>query len=472
MPEKPTNNSFEGLPLTELTAISPIDGRYRKEVADLVPFSSEMGLIQTRFEVEAKYLIALSEVGLVRRLTGEEKDTLLTLGPSLTLEQAERVKKIEDETKHDVKAMERAFREFVQGTSLEDVTEMIHFGLTSEDVNNLSYRLMFKRAVDQVVVPTLDEVVDELADRAKKYKGVLMIARTHGQPAVPTTLGKEMAVFAVRLNREVRKLQEAKLKGKLNGAVGNYNAHALSAPEIDWIKFSQDFVESLGFEPNLISTQINPYEDMIEAFQVVQRINGVLLDFDQDMWRYISDDWLVQEAKKGEVGSSTMPQKVNPINFENSEGNLQVANSVWEGMARKLAVSRLQRDLSDSTTIRYVGETLAKGILAYRRTLVGLKRTRPNVELMKDELNKNWVILTEGVQTFLRRAGEKDPYSMVATLSRGQRIGQDEWKKWVDELDVDEEAKKALRDLTPEEYIGYAKELTDLALEEIASSRN
>jgi adenylosuccinate lyase len=459
------------LPLTELTAISPIDGRYRREVKDIVPFSSEMGLIQTRLEIEGRYLIALSEVGLVRKLTAHERETLLNLGPNLTLEQAGKVKAIEEETKHDVKAMERVFRDVVLGTSLEDVTEMIHFGLTSEDVNNLSYRLMFKRAVDKVVVPALDEVVDELADRARESKGVLMIARTHGQPAVPTTLGKEIAVFAVRLNRAVRKLQTIKLTGKLNGAVGNFNAHVLAAPDVDWIKFSQDFVKSLGLEPNLISTQINPYEDMIEAFQVVQRINGVMLDLDQDMWRYISDDWFTQEAKKGEVGSSTMPQKVNPISFENSEGNLKSANSEWAGMVEKLAVSRLQRDLSDSTTMRYVGETLAKGLLAYRRTLAGLRRTHPNAELMKTRLVENYVILTEGVQTLLRRAGTKDPYSMVATLSRGQRIGQDEWQKWIDNLDIQDDIKNTLRNLTPETYIGNAEKLTDMALEQITKSR-
>lgn len=457
--------------LTPLTAISPLDGRYRKRVEDLAPYVSESAIIKTRVEVEAKYLIALSEAGLVRPLKKHEQKTLTSMGPRMTYAQVERVKEIEETTKHDVKAMERAFREFVAGTSLEDVTEMIHFGLTSEDVNNLSYRLMLDRARTGIIVPVLDEVVDEFADRAEKYKEIPMLGRTHGQPAVPTTLGKEMVNIAVRLNRQVRRLERMRLTGKLNGAVGNFNAHVLTAPKVDWIAFSQKFVESLGLEQNLITTQINPYEDMIEMFQTIQRVNGIILDIDQDMWRYISDDWFVQTAKKGEVGSSTMPQKVNPIDFENSEGNVQIANSLWEGMGRKLAVSRLQRDLSDSTTVRNIGVALGYGLLAYRNTLAGLRRVRPNTGLIEKKLNENWVILTEGVQTVLRQAGETDPYSMVVSLSRGQRIGKEEWEKWVEKLPIEDKVKQTLRDLTPETYIGHAARLVELGLKEIADSR-
>ena len=457
--------------LTPLTAISPLDGRYRERVEDLAPFASEMALIKTRVELEAKYLVALSKVGLVRPLTGWERETLIDLGPNMTLSQAQRVKEIEAITRHDVKAMERAFREFVVGTSLEDVTEMIHFGLTSEDVNNLAYRLMLDRARKEICVPALDQVVDGFGERAKQYQGIPMLARTHGQPAVPTTLGKEMVNFAVRLNRQVRKLEDVRLTGKLNGAVGNYNAHVFAAPVVDWIAFSQKFVHSLGLEPNLFTTQINSYDDMIELFQAFQRVNGVLLDIDQDMWRYISDDWFVQEVKKGEVGSSTMPHKVNPFDLENSEGNVQMANSIWEGMDRKLAVSRLQRDLSDSTTVRNIGAGLAYGLLAYRNTLVGLQKIHPNIELMSAKLNENWVILTEGVQTLLRKVGEKDPYSMVAALSRGQRIGRYEWRSWVRGLGIADDVKERLLNLTPEAYTGYAERLVDMALEEIADSR-
>jgi adenylosuccinate lyase len=330
---------------------------------------------------------------------------------------------------------------------------------------------MLDRARTQIIVPALDQVTDEFVEKAKQYSQTPMLARTHGQPAVPTTLGKEMANIAVRINKQVRKLERARLTGKLNGAVGNFNAHSLAAPEIDWINFSLDFISSLGLEANLFTTQINSYDDVIEMLQIFQRINGVLLDIDQDMWRYISDDWFTQEVKKGEVSSSTMPQKVNPIDFENSEGNVQLANSIWEGMSRKLAVSRLQRDLSDSTTVRNVGTGLGYGLLAYRNTLTGLKRIHPNTNLIKEKLNENWAILTEGVQTVLRLAGEKDPYSMVAGLSRGQRIGQSEWQEWVEGLDVNDEVKRTLKDLTPETYIGYSEYLTEMALDEIANSR-
>lgn len=457
--------------LTPLSAITPIDGRYRATVQELAPFASEAALIRTRVEVEATYLAALTETGIVRPISDTEADFLINLGGNMTDAQIDRVKQIEGETRHDVKAMERVFRETLAGTSMEDLTEWVHFGLTSEDVNNLSYRLMLSRATSNVMVPTLDKVVDALVDKAQRYKEIPMLARTHGQAAIPTTLGKEMANVAFRLNRQVRKAEGVKLTGKFDGAVGNLNAHTLAAPEVDWIKFSRDFVKSLGLEPNPFTTQINPYEDMVELFQAYQRINGIFLDIDQDMWRYISDGWFAQEVKKGEVGSSTMPQKVNPIDFENSEGNVQLANSLFEGMGRKLAVSRLQRDLSDSTTIRNVGSALAYGLLAYKNTLVGLGKIHPNEAAISEALNKNWAILGEGVQTVLRRAGAQDPYSMVAELTRGQRIGPEEWKDWVQNLSIEEDTKARLRELTPEQYIGQAAKLTEMAIEEIQKSR-
>ncbi len=454
-----------------LTAISPLDGRYWGRVNELSPYVSEMALIRTRIEVEARYLVALSGIGVVRPLSGQERETLANLGTSLSEGQIERVKEIENTTRHDVKAMERAVREFVSRTSLEKVTEMIHFALTSEDVNNLSYRLMLKRAIAKVCVPALDNIVDAFAAMAKEYANVPMLARTHGQPAVPTTLGKEMVNIAVRLNAQVRSLEEAEITGKLTGAVGNLNAHRLAAPEVDWINFSSEFVKSLGLKPNMFTTQINPYDDMIAVFQAFQRVNGVILDADQDMWRYISDDWFKQQAKSGEVGSSTMPQKVNPIDFENSEGNLQVANSLLEGFGRKLAVSRLQRDLSDSTTVRNVGVALAYGLLAYKNTLAGLGRVSANTDLIKERLNENWAILTEGVQTILRREGTRDPYSTVAALSRGQRIGPDDWREWLDGIPTEGQVQRRLREMTPESYTGYAERLVGMALEEIARSR-
>ncbi len=458
--------------ILELSAISPLDGRYKEKVKELVPFVSEMALIRLRVELECRYLIALSEVSLIRRLKTSEKTFLLSFGKKMTDGQILRVREIEEITKHDVKAVEKMLREIFAKTSLKDLIEWVHFGLTSEDINNLARRLMIISAVKEVCIPFLDKIVDEFIEIAEKHKATPMLGRTHGQAAVPTTLGKEMANVAVRLNREVRKLEAMRLTGKLNGAVGNYNALELAAPEIDWIEFSRKFVESLELEPNLITTQINPYEDEIEMFQAFQRINGIVLDIDQDMWRYISDSWFTQEVKQKEVGSSTMPQKVNPIDFENSEGNIVIANSLLEGMARKLSVSRLQRDLSDSTTVRNIGVALSYSLLAYKSLLTGLKKVHPNKERIKASLNENWSILTEGVQTVLRRAGVKDPYSLVASFSRGQRIGSAEWGNWIDELDAPTKTKKQLRSLSPESYIGKAVKLTEFAIKEIKASRN
>lgn len=465
-------DKVEKLPLNELTAITPIDGRYRKTTEPLAHHASEFALIRTRMEVEGKYLVALSDVGVVRSLTSQERNRLSTLGPNLSLQQAGRVKEIEDETRHDVKAMERVMRELLAGTSLGDVVEDVHLALTSEDVNNIAYRRMMTRAKDDVLLPAADKIIDVLCEWGERYRSSRMLGRTHGQDAIPTLLGKEMVNFAVRINKESQHLRDTKLSGKLNGAIGNFSAHKFVVPNVDWIEFSKNFVESMGLEPNLFTTQINPYEDVIAMFQNLQRLNGVILDFDQDMWRYISDDWVVQVAKPGEVGSSTMPQKVNPINFENSEGNVTMANAMLEGLSRKLAVSRLQRDLSDSTSVRNFGLAMGFSLVGYSSTLEGLSRVRPNESLMAERLNYNWAILTEGVQTYLRRSGVKDPYTLVASLSRGHKITQADWEVWVDGLPVSEEKKDELHKMSPENYIGEAERLTDMALAEIRKSRS
>lgn len=457
--------------LTRLNAISPLDGRYRDKVEPLAPFTSEEAVIRTCMEVEGRYLVALSGIGLVRPLGAEERGQLINIGQNLTTAEVGRVKQIEETTRHDVKAMERAFREKVAGTSLEDVTEMIHFGLTSEDVNNLTYRLMLDRAKRGVIVPTLDQVTDTLTEQADRYKGLPMLGRTHGQPAVPTTYGKELAVFATRLERQTRKFESARLTGKLDGAIGNYNAHSLAVPHVDWIGFSQDFVRSLGLDPIIYTTQINPYDDMIENFQALQRANSVIIDLNQDMWRYISDGWLAQQVVKGEVGSSTMPQKVNPIDFENSEGNLVLANGMLETMGRKLGSSRLQRDLSDSTTIRNVGVALGYGELAYSSTLRGLSKVHPNAGEMQQHLANNWSILSEAAQTVMRTEGVTDPYSLAAEFAKGQQIDQTRWQQWVATLPVSDAARIRLDALTPATYTGYAEELTERAIREIRNNR-
>jgi len=459
------------LPLTELTAITTLDGRYRRDLAELAPYVSELNIIRTRVKIEAKYLIALSDVGVVRPLSSFEQKRLNSFGENISLEDAEKIKRIEDETDHDVKAMEKAFRTMLAGTSLEDLTEKVHFGLTSEDINNLTYRLILKRSCEKIIIPNLDSITEEMVRWADKYKAILPVpARTHGQTAVPTTLGHEFVVFAKRLNKEVRTLEESSLEGKLNGASGNFNALQDSYPKVDWISFAKKFVASFGFEPNLITTQIAPYDDMVKNFQTLIRINNILLGFDQDIWRYISDHWLAQENKKGEVGSSTMPQKINPIKFENSEGNLGKANALFEFFSRKLPVSRLQRDLSDSTVIREMGAPLGWSLLAYKNTIKGLGRVWPNVNLLGDILNKDWSILSEAAQIRMRKYGVKDPYSIMKDLTRGEEIDQKRWMQIVDQLPMTDEQKIDLKKLTPKKYIGLAVELTEEAIKEIESS--
>ena len=454
-----------------LRAVTPIDGRYGKDLEVLSPYSSEMGLQSARTEIEARHLIGLSRIGVIRSLTGEETDLLMRMGPELTLDQARRIKTLELESDHDVQAVEKMMREELSGTSLADVTPFLHFPLTSEDVNNLAYRLMFKRASERVIVPAVDKVIDKVLDIADKEKGTIMLARTHGQAGVPTTLGKEMLNFAIRMNREARKLKSAKLTGKFNGAVGNFNAHQYARPDIDWQKYAKDFVEDLGFEYNPYTTQINSYEDMIEMFQIYQRLNGVFLDFDQDMWRYISDDWFSQIPVAGETGSSTMAQKINPIRFENSEGNITMANAILEGMGRKLSISRLQRDLSDSTVIRNAVPALGYSLLSYQNTLRGLGRVTPNHEEIGRVLNEDWSTLTEGVQVYLRTEGRDDAYDMVKKAARGVHISPESWETWVDGLDITDAQKEHVKRLSPQEYVGIAEKITEQGIAEIRVSR-
>ncbi len=454
-------------PLNTLTAIAPLDGRYRKKIEELSEFVSEYALIKLRFEVEVKYLIALSEEKIIKQITKQEKGLLLSLVKNFSIKDAEKVKEIEEQTRHDVKAVEKFIRNILKTTTLKDLTEFIHFGLTSEDINNISYRLILKRTTNEIILPTFQEIVDELCEIAERNKKVVMLARTHGQAALPTTLGKETVIFADRLNKQFLKLKNQNLTGKLTGAVGNYNALKLSYPKTDWIKFSEKFITSLGLIPNNITTQINPYDDIAEYFQIVQRINNILIDLNQDNWRYISDGWFSQVAKKGEVGSSAMPQKVNPIDFENSEGNLGMANSIIEFMVRKLPVSRLQRDLSDSTVIRNIGTVLGFSLLSYKSLLTGLSRITPNIEKISEDLNNDWTILAEAVQTVLRREGINDGYSILLKLTRGNHINSSDWKKLIDKLKIGDKIKNELKSLTPEKYIGLAVQLTEKAIKEI-----
>jgi adenylosuccinate lyase len=459
-------------PLTELAAITTLDGRYRKDVAELAPYVSEFNIIRTRVEIEAKYLVALSDIGIVRPLSPSERERLSSFGGNISLEDAEKIKKNEDTIEHDVKAMEKSFRTMLTGTSLEDLIEKIHIGLTSEDINNLTYRLILKRSCEDIMIPTLDSLTMRLVGWADDYSSTPMLARTHGQAAVPTTLGHEFVVFAKRLNTEVRTLEKASLEGKLNGAVGNFNALKDSYSNIDWASFAKKFVTSFGLESNLTTTQIAPYEDMIKVFQTFTRINNILLGFDQDVWRYISDHWFAQEVKKETIGSSTMVQKINPTKFENSEGNLGKANAFFEFFSRDLPISRLQRDLSDSTVIREMGAPLGWSLLAYKNTLKGLEKIWPNLGLIAQVLNEDWSILSEAAQTRMRTYGIEDPYSIMKGLTRtGEKINQTKWFEIVDKLPMTDVQKADLKKLTPQKYVGLAAKLTREAIKEIKKTK-
>lgn len=457
--------------INELSAITPLDGRYREKIAELSNYTSEFAAIKIRCEVEIKYLMALSQAGIVRKFSKKEINLLETFYKNFDLKKAAAVKEIEKTTRHDVKALERLIRKELSKTSLKDVVEMVHFGITSEDIDNISYRLMLERGVREVIIPILAQVVKELVSKASENKEIVMIGRTHGQPAVPTTLGKEFVVFVYRLNNQILKLKKQKLSGKLTGAIGNFNALTVAFPKVSWINFSKRFVSSLGLSPNLITTQLNPYDDVAEYLQTIERINNILIGLSQDIWLYISDFWLIQIPKSGEVGSSTMPQKVNPIDFENCEGNLGVANTLLEHFSRKLTISRLQRDLSGSTVIRSIGAPLGHSLMGYKSLLVGLSRIRPNRDKISEDLNRDWSVLTEAAQILLRREKVNDPYSLIADLSRGKRIGKEEWIEWIHNLPVSDSQREMIKKITPENYIGLASELVDRAVKEIKSDK-
>ncbi len=441
--------------MNKLLSISPLTGRYSDKVSELENYTSEFALIKARIEIEIKYLFALSKIKLVNLSTGEKKK-LLSLVQDFNLNEAEKIKEIEETTKHDVKAVEIYLREFLS----KENSEMIHFGLTSEDINNLAFRIMLRSASENVIVPTLKQLLKISYQHSQVYKYVPMLARTHGQPAVPTTLGKEIAVFASRLSSQLNILKRTKFTGKLNGAVGNYNALYFAFPKIDWINFSKNFVQSFRLEANLITTQIDPYEDIISYFQNVQRINGILLDLNQDLWRYISDGWFILKSAKDEVGSSTMPQKVNPIDFENSEGNLKLANGIIEVFSRELPISRLQRDLSNSTIIRNIGTVLGYSLLAYKGTLSGLSKLKVNEDKISEDLNKDWSILAEALQTILRLEKVKGSYSKVVEMTKGRHFGEREWKELIQNFTISKENKGKLLKLSPETYLGLARKLS------------
>ena len=446
--------------LSTLTAVSPIDGRYGSKTEDLRPIFSELGLIRHRVRVEVRWLLALADhpgIPEVPPLSVHARHLLEAMVDNFGEEQGHRVKNIERTTNHDVKAVEYFIKEHIAGNAeLEAVSEFIHFACTSEDINNLAHALMLREGRGQVLLPQMDEVIAAIRALAHRLADLPMLARTHGQPASPTTLGKELANVAARLARQRDQVAAVPLLGKINGAVGNYNAHLAAYPEVDWPAFARGFVESLGLTWNAYTTQIEPHDYMAEFFDATARFNTILLDACRDLWGYISLGYFRQKTVAGEVGSSTMPHKVNPIDFENAEGNLGLANAILEHLARKLPISRFQRDLTDSTVLRNLGVGLAHTSIALQSALKGLGKLEADPARLAADLDANWEVLAEPIQTVMRRHGVEKPYEKLKELTRGQRIGQEELARFIDTLEIPEQAKARLRELTPATYIGNA----------------
>ena len=445
-----------------LDFLSPLDGRYARETAPLKKFFSEFAYTRDRVRVELDYLIALSrDPQFVRPLSNDELLNLHSLLSSLSLQDAVEIKSIEKTTRHDVKAIEYFLRARLTATSLVDVIEWLHFGLTSEDVNIIAQAIALRDSRDAVILPALDEIINRLTAFARQHKSTPMLARTHGQPAVPTTLGKEFAVFLARLKKQRAILRAHRFEAKLTGAVGNFNALVAAAPHIDWLAFSERFIRAYDLEPNFVTTQLVPFDNWIQYFDALRLTNSILIDFAQDVWRYISDDILKSRAVAGEVGSSTMPQKVNPIDFENAEGNLGIANAMFNQYASKLTVSRLQRDLSDSTVRRTFGVALGHSLVTYINLARGLDRIDANVDKMRSDLESHWEVVSEGAQTILRAAGVPDAYDTLKSLTRGKAFTRQALAEWTESLNVNESVKAQLRALSPLTYLGLAEKIVE-----------
>ena len=449
--------------LTPLTALSPIDGRYAAKVDPLRAQFSEFGLIRRRLQIEIEWLKALAAEPHLSEIPAFSSATVAELNQVVSAfgtEQAQEVKDIEATTNHDVKALEYWIRKkLANNPEVMRVAEFIHFACTSEDINNLSHALMLKAARDEVMLPGLDRVIARLRDLAHEHAALPMMSRTHGQPATPTTLGKEMANVAYRLERGRARMAGVSLQGKINGAVGNYNAHLAAYPDFDWENFSRRFIESLGLEFNPYTIQIEPHDAMAELFDAFARANTILIDLDRDVWGYISLGFFKQKLKAGEVGSSTMPHKVNPIDFENSEGNLGLANAVLRHLSEKLPISRWQRDLTDSTVLRNMGVALGYTLLAYDSLLRGLNKLEADADRLHADLDANWELLAEPIQTVMRRYGIANPYEKLKELTRGQRVSREDMQSFVKTLEIPIHAKEELLKLTPWDYLGKAAEL-------------
>ena len=444
--------------LNELTAVSPIDGRYRSKLEELAPYFSEFALIRYRIWVEVEYFIFLNETGLhpLSPLSTAQIEGLRALYLNFTEEDATEVKTIEQTTNHDVKAVEYFIKKHIDELGLSAVKEFIHFGLTSQDINNTAIPLSLKHAMEQSILPAYRRLLEELKVRAAEWDDISMLARTHGQPASPTRLGKEIAVFVARLEEQLNGLLDQKYAGKFGGATGNFNAHAVAYPGNDWKSFAKTFVEErLGLDYSFPTTQIEHYDHLASLFDGLKRLNTILIDFSRDVWAYVSLDYFKQKIKAGEVGSSAMPHKVNPIDFENAEGNLGVANALFEHLAAKLPVSRLQRDLTDSTVLRNIGVPIAHTLLSLKSIEKGLGKLLVNREKINTDLSNNWAVVAEAIQTVLRREGYPNPYEALKALTRtNEAITEASIADFITQLDVAEEVKAELRAITPFNYTG------------------
>lgn len=442
--------------LTALTAISPVDGRYRAQLASLAPYFSEFGLIRYRVRVEIEYFIFLAEKKIFALPAKVKAAKLRGIYENFTEADAQQIKTIERTTNHDVKAVEYFIKEKLNEMGAGDVAEWVHFGLTSQDVNNTAVPLSWKEALEEQYMPALENILLQLRKMAKDWKKISLLARTHGQPASPTTLGKEIMVFVERLEGQIKQLSHVPFAAKFGGATGNFNAHHVAFPAMDWIRFGNDFVNrKLGLERMQYTTQIEHYDNLAAQFDALKRINTILIDFSRDIWTYISMEYFKQKVKEGEVGSSAMPHKVNPIDFENAEGNFGIANALYEHLAAKLPISRLQRDLTDSTVLRNIGVPMAHSFLALRSLEKGLGKLLLNDSKMKEDLEHNWAVVAEAIQTILRRENYPQPYEALKALTRGKTgINKQDIHAFIDTLKINAKLKKELKAITPHNYTG------------------
>lgn len=452
-----------------LKLVSPVDGRYVTQVSRLSNYFSEWALIRYRVQVEIEWLLAMAEreeISNVRNFSEQEKRLLHSWATEFDEHQAARVKEIENTTRQDVKAVEYYLKERLDGTSLKDVREAVHFCCTSEDINNLAYSLMLKECLQREWLPLAGKMIDDVTALATETRSTPLLARTHGQPATPSTVGKELAVFVYRWKRQLRQLEQAEYLGKFNGAVGNYNAHTISHPDVSWEDVARTFVECLGLTFNPLTTQIEPHDYMAELFHNLIRFHNITLDFDRDMWAYISFGYFRQKLVETEVGSSVMPHKVNPIDFENSEANLGISNALLDHLASKLPISRLQRDLSDSSALRNIGTALGNSMVGLHSTLNGLARVEVNNAALHEDLENGWEVVAEAVQTVMRKVGYANAYERMKELTRGAGITKEEMRAFIQNLDLPQDDKDRLVTLTPAAYTGLANILVDHILDE------